>query len=292
MGAATVTAIVPEYDERSDAIDRTLRAILGQTRPPEKVVLVDDASPAGPPTIEPDIRDRVGCMSLEINGGVSAARNHGAAVTDTDYLLFTNCDVELAADWVEKATRFMEQSPSAGAVSGRIVPANGSQVMRAWRLQHIETKVHRTTIGEPAKQRWLVGHVMFVRRSAFDQVGGFDPEYRRAGDDPDLCQRLEVAGWENYHLPGLTAVSHEAATIEYLARKCVRNSGWNLRRHCAPCKAVKPLRPIRASLSTIRLLGEHVVRDVGRRRFRFLPVDFAVAGHSLRLIWCAAINGI
>nr|MBA3274000.1 glycosyltransferase [Chthoniobacterales bacterium] len=33
-------------------------------------------------------------------------------------------------------------------------------------------------------------------RWAFESVGGFDPEYRKAGDDVDFCWRIQQAGWE------------------------------------------------------------------------------------------------
>jgi len=286
----TVAAIIPEYDESSRSIDRTLRAILNQAAAPDSVIVVDDASPSGPPQIEPDLAQRVMSVSLNRNSGVSTARNRGAAITQADYLLFTNCDVELAPGWIERAAAFMDASPQCGAASGRIIPLYGRRTLREWRLQHIETKVHRSAVSQPTQVTWLVGHVLFVRRTAFEAIDGFDPGYRRAGDDPDLCQRLTAAGWQNYHLPELSAMSHERASIESLARKSVRNTGWNLRAECEPCKAVKPLRPLPASVATLRKLIVRLGRDLVRGRPRFVPVDFAVAAESLRLIWLASLR--
>lgn len=281
-----VAAIVPQYSEPSSSIERVLGGILSQRYAPDEVVLVDDASPA-PPMIAQDLAERTRILRLARNGGVSAARNHAADQTSGDYILFTNCDVVLADDWVQRATEFMEANPAVAAVSGAIVPRIGNAVIRRWRLQHIETKVHRIDLAAPVEVQWIVGHVMFVRRIAFEEVGGFDARYRRAGDDPDLCNRLRAAGHKIYHLPTLSADSYEPATLDAMARKCVRNLGWNLREGCEPCAAVRPLRPLRAAISVSVLLADHATRDLLRRRWEFVPVDFAVAGCSLRLIWRA-----
>ena len=40
----------------------------------------------------------------------------------------------------------------------------------------------------------IPGCNMAFHRWAFEMVGGFDPEYRKAGDDVDFCWRLQNAG--------------------------------------------------------------------------------------------------
>jgi glycosyltransferase involved in cell wall biosynthesis len=83
--SATVAAVVPAYAEEEASLDRTLRALLEQTRPLACLLVVDDASPE--PVRLPGGIEGVDIVRLRRNGGLSAARNHTAALTSSDYLL-------------------------------------------------------------------------------------------------------------------------------------------------------------------------------------------------------------
>jgi hypothetical protein len=43
---------------------------------------------------------------------------------------------------------------------------------------------------------------MAFRRGALETIGGFDPQFRAAGDDVDICWRLQRAGWTLGFSPG------------------------------------------------------------------------------------------
>jgi glycosyltransferase involved in cell wall biosynthesis len=287
----SVAAIFPGYNESAQSIERTVAGVLTQTAPPSPVVLIDDASPTAL-SAPPQFDTQVDVIRLSENAGISAGRNHGAASTDSDYLLFVNSDVVLERHWVQRAREFMDAHDSAGAVSGTIVPVVGPRLLRKWRLQFIETKTHRSALTGPAPVTWIVGHVFFVRREAFDAIGGFDPRFRSAGEDWDLSQRLLAAGYDLFHLPSLVAQSYEPASIASLARKSVRNDGWDLRTGGSerPCAAVKPLRPLAATISTFATLAEYSGRNLARGRLWFLPVDALVCAYSLGLIWRFALR--
>lgn len=48
---------------------------------------------------------------------------------------------------------------------------------------------------------WASGSVLLVRRSAFEKVGGFDPEIFLYGEDVDLSWRLQEEGWVIRYIP-------------------------------------------------------------------------------------------
>jgi hypothetical protein len=53
---------------------------------------------------------------------------------------------------------------------------------------------------------------MLVRRSAFDEIGGFDAEFMNGFDDVDLCLRIGERGGESHYCPDSVLVHFEAAT--------------------------------------------------------------------------------
>jgi GT2 family glycosyltransferase len=59
------------------------------------------------------------------------------------------------------------------------------------------------------RQGWAATANMLVERSAFEAIGGFDPEYRHIGEDADFCIRARRAGHELGLCPG-AVVTHEA----------------------------------------------------------------------------------
>jgi GT2 family glycosyltransferase len=54
---------------------------------------------------------------------------------------------------------------------------------------------------EPVPADWMLGGFLLIRRSAFDEVGGFDEGFRMYGEEIDFCYRLARAGWERWYVP-------------------------------------------------------------------------------------------
>jgi glycosyltransferase involved in cell wall biosynthesis len=281
----SIAVVIPILNEKGRLLTRTLEALTLQTRLADRVIVVDDGS-ADPVSLPERLASGVELVRLAHNVGGAGARNRGARMVEADYVLFLNCDVVLAPEWLERSIAFMEANPDVGAAGGTIVPVVGKEILRDWRLHFIETKVHRTRMTVPTSVTWLVGHAILVRRSVYDQLGGFDEKYRCAGEDWDFCQRVIANGSIVSHVPELTAESVEVASVDRLARKSIRNSGWDIRAQGAerPCAAVRPVRVPGAMLSIVRLLVKRSARNTLRGRFRLIPIDAAVAGRSLVLI--------
>ena len=100
MISALISVIIPVYN-----VERYLRrcvdSVMNQTYQNIEVILVDDGSPDGSPTI----CDEYAAMDKRIrvihkkNGGLSSARNAGLEVFSGDYVTFVDSD-----DWIEKDT--------------------------------------------------------------------------------------------------------------------------------------------------------------------------------------------
>ena len=85
-----IGVVVPAYN-REATIERALASILGQTRPPERVVVVDDGSTDSTPERARSFGDAVTVLE-QPNSGPSAARNRAVAELDTRWVAFLDSD--------------------------------------------------------------------------------------------------------------------------------------------------------------------------------------------------------
>lgn len=109
----------------------------------------------------------------EGEAGLSNARNAGVAAATGEILLFTDDDVRVPPDWVDRmCAPFREEAAEAVAGGVRLAPS----LRRAWM-----TPVHTGALADTshlasASRPRLVGANMAVHRSVFEEIPGFDPD--------------------------------------------------------------------------------------------------------------------
>jgi hypothetical protein len=90
IGTPTIGVVVPSYN-RAGFLSETLAAILGQTRPPDAIVVVDDGSTDDTQTVLAGYAPRVQALRIA-NSGELVARNTGVAALETDLVAFCDSD--------------------------------------------------------------------------------------------------------------------------------------------------------------------------------------------------------
>lgn len=132
-------------------------------------------------------------------GGLSVARNVGAAVAKGQILAFTDDDCEPDQEWVTRLRRVF--------VDGRFAAVGGPNLPPAARS--LEEAVVSAAPGAPShvmlddeEAEHLPGCNLAVTRAAFQEVAGFDAIFHTAGDDVDFCWRLRQAGYRLGFAPG------------------------------------------------------------------------------------------
>jgi glycosyltransferase involved in cell wall biosynthesis len=93
----TFTVVVPTYN-RADTLPRALESVLTQSYENLEIVVVDDGSTDTTSDLLEHYDDPRLRVVSQPNGGVSAARNAGAAVASGAYLVFLDSDDELLPD--------------------------------------------------------------------------------------------------------------------------------------------------------------------------------------------------
>ena len=117
---------------------------------------------------------------------ISALRNFGVQMTHGDILVFLDADCTVAKDWLREAEKYFTASEIVCFGSAPRIPEQPSWVQKTWFM----VREKKTLVTETP---WLESMNMFVRRGAFDQVGGFD-EALTTCEDVDLSYRLSRYG--------------------------------------------------------------------------------------------------
>ena len=171
-------------------------------------------------------------IAIGENRGYGGAINAAAAAlpAEVEYILVSNPDVRLSADAVERLVAAMGDDDTIGAVGPRVLNIDGTPYPSARSFPSLRTGIghalffslwprnpwsrrylaHREESLEPRQVDWLSGSCVLVRRSAFDEIGGFDEGYFMYFEDVDLGYRLAKAGWRRLFLP-TTSVVHSGA---------------------------------------------------------------------------------
>src|SRR6516162_871452 len=184
-----VSVVVCAYNaERT--IHRCLASLAALNYPDYEVILVNDGS-----------RDR----TLEIaesydfcriisqpNKGLSVARNVGAEAASGEIVAYTDSDCVADPDWLNYLVAKMEVSNLA-ACGGPNFPPPENALVPAVVAVAPGGPTHVLISDEVAEH--IAGCNMAFAREVLMRLGGFDPVYRAAGDDVDICWRFQDAGF-------------------------------------------------------------------------------------------------
>lgn len=207
-----VSVVLPVRDAEG-TIGRALEAVFASTTPPREVVVVDDGCTDG--TLDIARRFPVRIEEAGDPGGVAAARNTGAARTDGPILFFLDADVVLEPYALEAAERTLVDpavSVAIGLQSARAAfPGAATAYKNLWLRYTYEKKADRIAV--------LYSSAVAIRRVVFDEVGGFDANYRKPNiEDSELGKRITDAGHRMAVVPEIEFLHVKRYTVEGMAR--------------------------------------------------------------------------
>ncbi len=183
--APRVSVILPCLNEEAN-LERVLKAVLAQDIPREdyEVVVVD----GGSIDRSVEIAESAGVRVVSSPRGVSVQRNRGAAATTAPVLAFVDSDCVVPTDWLRRGLYLIEKEGADLAGGPTVAPEGAGWIARAWDA-HMHTREHGVLAGGRELFRLITTSNLFIRRSVFDEVGGFD-ESLGSGEDFFLCSRV------------------------------------------------------------------------------------------------------
>jgi len=237
-----------------------LDSVSGASSGPVRVVVVDNDPASGDGRAAAD-EHGAGYVPLPANPGYGGAVNAGVAALPPDvcWVLVSNPDVVLGAGTVDTLRARAAADERIGAIGPAVLNPDGSVYPSARAVPSLRTGVGHALFAnlwqrnpwtqayrreaDPSDETrdagWLSGSCLLVRRSAFEEIGGFDEGYFMYFEAVDLGFRLGKAGYRNVYEPAARVThvgahstgtesarmvrAHHASARRFLSKKY---SGW------------------------------------------------------------------
>jgi len=209
---------------------RACLASLPLADPRVEVIVVDSASADGTPALVAHDFPTVHLIASAENLGYTRGNNTGLRAARGRYLFILNPDTVILGDALAVMQRYLDAHPAVGLVGPQLRwPEGGAQSTRrrfpslaltffesTW-LQRLAPRgwlrryyAEDLPADAPAEVDWVVGAALFVRRAAWEQVGGLDEGFFMYSEELDWQRRLRAAGWRIVHLPAAQVIHAEA----------------------------------------------------------------------------------
>ncbi len=210
-----ISVVVCAYNEAA-TIDECLTSIENLTYPDYEIILVNDGSRDATGDIA---RRHASVRVLDIpNGGLSAARNVGLEHAAGEIVAYTDGDVRVDPDWLTHLVRPFLTSDVVGAGGPNLVPADDPPMAQC--IARAPGSPTQVMLDDRIAEH-VPGCNMAFRRDALLEVGGFNPIYLRAGDDVDICWRLQARGWKIGFAPSALVWHRHRASLRAYWRQQV-----------------------------------------------------------------------
>ncbi|MFH1009630.1 MAG: glycosyltransferase family 2 protein [bacterium] len=236
-----VSVIVLNYNGLT-FLPRCIETLRATRHEPLEIIIADNASKDGSLEYLRKNFPEIKTVAFDTNWGYSGAYNRVAASAEGEFLVFLNFDVEVDPDWLGQPLELFEKDARLGACQpklralrdrnrfeyagacGGFLDLYGYPFARGRVFDILEMDTGQY---EDARECfWASGAALFVRKSAFLQVGGLDDSFFLHMEEIDFCWRLHLNGWKVcvaprsivYHYSGAALSSERFLKIYYNQR--------------------------------------------------------------------------
>lgn len=191
-----------------------------------KTIVVDNASTDDSlDQVQSSFKD-VEFIENKQNLGFGKANNLALKKAESEYVLLLNPDTVLEKGVISKMLKIIEDDPTIGAATCKIVLGSGKVDLTAHRgfptpwasflyyvfkndsLYHLKnmdmTKLHEVDA--------IAGAFFLTRKSVLEKVGLFDEGFFLYGEDIDLCYRIKEAGFKVVYEPSVFLIHHKGVS--------------------------------------------------------------------------------
>jgi glycosyltransferase involved in cell wall biosynthesis len=201
-----VSVVVCSYNGGRTIAD-CLTGLLALDYPDFEVIVVNDGSTDA----TGDIAEEFGVRVITTkNKGLSSARNAGLQAATGEIVAYIDDDAYPDPHWLTYLAHTFLTTDHAAVGGPNIAPPGDGRIADCV-ASSPGGPVHVLLTDRVAEH--IPGCNMAFRRSCLLEVGGFDPQYRVAGDDVDVCWRIQQRGWTLGFSPAATVWHHRRNSV-------------------------------------------------------------------------------
>jgi GT2 family glycosyltransferase len=178
-----------------------------------EIIVIDNNSNDGSCEMVKDRFPEVLLIENKENVGFSKANNQAVKLAKGEYLCILNPDTAVSEQTFSRCLDFAYLQDNMGALGVYLLDGTGNFLPESKRnlptpmvsllkLMGFVKRYYALHIAEDTNGHIeiLVGAFMFLKRSVFNEVGGFDEDYFMYGEDIDLSYKISKAGYTNHYL--------------------------------------------------------------------------------------------
>jgi GT2 family glycosyltransferase len=191
----------------SRTLSECLESLLRLEYPNYEVIVVNDGSTDTTAKIANSYGFRV--ITTE-NRGLASARNKGLKVATGEIVAYVDDDAYADSHWLRYLAGTFINSKHVGVGGPNIAPPSDGPIADC--VAHSPGNPVHILLSDSEAEH-IPGCNMAFRKAALEAIGGFDPQFRIAGDDVDVCWRLQQKGWTLGYSPGAMVWHHRRNSI-------------------------------------------------------------------------------
>ena len=201
-----ISVVVCAHNEAS-TIGECLEGVTRLDYPDFEVIVVDDGSTDGTGILASGYPVKV--IRTE-NRGLSSARNLGLKASTGEIIAYLDADAYPDRDWLTYLVQAFQSSSHVGIGGPNIAPREDSCIADC--IAHAPGSPTHVLLTDDQAEH-IPGCNMAFRKESLEAIGGFDERFRIAGDDVDVCWRLQDRGWTLGFHPGAVVMHHRRRSI-------------------------------------------------------------------------------
>jgi len=162
--------------------------------------------------------------TVEMNQGLSFARNKGISIAKGEIVAFIDDDAIAHEDFAKNITHRFNEYKSYDALGGKVIPVYEIGEEPAWMSKYIERMVSKVDYGDKVKdfkKKYPVGCNMAFRKHVFEKVGLFNTNLNLRSDDKYIFNKIAKANLKVLYAPDIVVwhnIEKERTTDRFIIR--------------------------------------------------------------------------